>query len=67
MEGCPNKLVLTLFFYMIMMIIFSFDSYAQKVYLNDTTEYPIAGGSQKLFELSSNLTIYENINHTLIG
>jgi len=67
MKRGSYKLFLTLFFYVIAIIIFSFNSYAEKVYLNDTTEYTINVASPKLFELSSNLNLNDNINHTFEG
>lgn len=54
-------------FSILILILQSFSSYAKQVVLNDTTEYVINPISNKLFTLSNNVTIQDNINHTFEG
>jgi len=63
-----NKKFLNLIVFVLLSITtLSFNSYAQKVYINDSSTYTIQPSSPKLFGLGVNITIQDNINHTFEG
>ena len=63
-----NKTGLLVLMPIIILILFSFDSYALKVYLNDSVEHVITTLDRaRLLNLSSNLSLQSNINHSFEG